>query len=165
MATTGAIAIGHATAAHRRCDRRMRDPQLNASEVGHNRHVVTGRMGRIANPSSAVRAATRENARMGGGIPVSQSIRYVGQGHQERMTTLRAEWATRVERYREAVAMFQQVLGRQVERRRRLSELRNELQASTIANLVEHILNRLGCKNRAQIAAWAVEQGLLENTG
>jgi non-specific serine/threonine protein kinase len=30
----------------------------------------------------------------------------------------------------------------------------------TVANHVEHILGKLGFDNRAQIAAWATEQGL-----
>jgi DNA-binding CsgD family transcriptional regulator len=35
------------------------------------------------------------------------------------------------------------------------------LTKGTVANHVEHILNRLGFSNRALVAAWAVEQGLL----
>jgi DNA-binding CsgD family transcriptional regulator len=38
------------------------------------------------------------------------------------------------------------------------------LSPGTVANHVEHILNRLNFRNRAQIAAWAVQQGLLAQT-
>lgn len=35
----------------------------------------------------------------------------------------------------------------------------------TAANHVEHILRRLGCRSRAQVAAWAVQNHLLPYTG
>ena len=36
------------------------------------------------------------------------------------------------------------------------------LQPGTAANHVAHILNRLGLVNRAQVAVWAVHQGLID---
>lgn len=33
------------------------------------------------------------------------------------------------------------------------------LTTGTVANHVEHILNRLGCRSRARIAVWAVQHG------
>jgi DNA-binding NarL/FixJ family response regulator len=39
------------------------------------------------------------------------------------------------------------------------------LTAGTVANHIEHILGRLNCHNRAQIAAWAVQVGLVAASG
>ena len=35
------------------------------------------------------------------------------------------------------------------------------LTRGTVANHIEHILNRLGCHSRAQVAVWAVQHGLV----
>jgi DNA-binding CsgD family transcriptional regulator len=39
------------------------------------------------------------------------------------------------------------------------------LTPGTVANHIEHILRRLSVNNRAQVAAWVVERGLLEHVG
>jgi DNA-binding CsgD family transcriptional regulator len=39
------------------------------------------------------------------------------------------------------------------------------LTTGTVANHIEHILRRLGVSNRAQVAAWVVERGLLNHPG